>query len=99
MDTPFGTQPRINDYEVVYVFGVGRYDIDKTRVYMPFDEAQSFFDREGGADEIEVMVDEPRPGRALLAPRRRGRRPARRALDAGATPPAPSSRRSTSSGG
>ena len=59
MDTPFGTQPRVSDYEVVYVFGVGRYDIDKTRVYMPFDEAQSFFDREGAADEIEVMVADP----------------------------------------
>jgi lipoprotein-releasing system permease protein len=61
MDTPFGTQPRVSDYEVVYVFGVGRFDIDRTRVYMPLAEAQSFFDREGGADEIEVMVE--RPGR------------------------------------
>ena len=59
MDTPFGTQPRVNDYKVVYVFGIGRYDIDKTRIYMPFAEAQSFFDREGGADEIEVMLKEP----------------------------------------
>jgi lipoprotein-releasing system permease protein len=59
MDTPFGTQPRISDYEVVYVFGVGRFDIDRTRVYMPFAEAQSFFDREGAADEIEVMVEHP----------------------------------------
>ncbi len=59
MDTPFGTQPRVNDYKVVYVFGIGRYDIDKTRVYMPFAEAQSFFDREGGADEIEVMLANP----------------------------------------
>ena len=59
MDTPFGTQPRISDYTVVYVFGVGRYDIDRTRVYMPFAEAQSFFDREGAADEIEVMVERP----------------------------------------
>ncbi len=59
MDTPFGTQPRISDYTVVYVFGVGRYDIDRTRVYMPFAEAQSFFDREGAADEIEVMVEDP----------------------------------------
>ena len=41
MDTPFGTQPRISDYPVAYVFGVGRYDIDRTRVYMPFDEAQA----------------------------------------------------------
>jgi lipoprotein-releasing system permease protein len=59
MDTPFGTQPRVSDYPVVYVFGVGRYDIDKTRVYMPLAEAQSFFDREGAADEIEVMVEDP----------------------------------------
>lgn len=59
MDTPFGTQPRINDYTVVYVFGVGRFDIDGTRVYMPLAEAQSFFDREGAADEIEVMVENP----------------------------------------
>ena len=59
MDTPFGTQPRVSDYEVVYVFGVGRFDIDKTRVYMPLAEAQSFFDREGAADEIEVMVERP----------------------------------------
>lgn len=59
MDTPFGTQPRVSDYPVTYVFGVGRYDIDKTRVYMPFTEAQSFFDREAGADEIEVMIKDP----------------------------------------
>ena len=44
------------DYEVVYVFGVGRFDIDRTRVYMPFQEAQSYFNREGAADEIEVRL-------------------------------------------
>ena len=59
MDTPFGTQPRINDYEVVYVFEVGRFDIDRTRVYMPFAEAQSYFNRDGVADEIEVMTASP----------------------------------------
>ena len=59
MDTPFGNQPRANDYPVTYIFSVGRYDIDKTRAYMPFDAAQSFFDREAGADEIEVMVEHP----------------------------------------
>ncbi len=57
--TPFGTSPRINVYEVVYVFQAGRYDIDRTRVYMPFAEAQSYFNREGVADELEVMVAEP----------------------------------------
>ena len=59
MDTPFGTQPRISDYEVGYVFGVGRYDLDRVRVYMPFEEAQGYFNREGVADEIEVMVEDP----------------------------------------
>ena len=59
MDTPFGTQPRFNDYTIEYIFGVGRYDIDRTRVYLPFAEAQSYFNREGGADEIDVMLARP----------------------------------------
>ncbi|MFT5000398.1 MAG: lipoprotein-releasing system permease protein [Paracoccaceae bacterium] len=57
--TAFGTAPRIKSYEVVYIFGVGRYDIDRTRVYMPFSEAQSYFNREGTADEIEIHVELP----------------------------------------
>lgn len=57
--SPFGTTPRINDYEVVYIFRVGRSDIDRSRIYMPFAEAQSFFNREGLADEIEVLVENP----------------------------------------
>lgn len=57
--TAFGTSPRVNAYEVVFIFSAGRYDIDQTRVYMPFAEAQSYFNREGGADELEVMVSEP----------------------------------------
>lgn len=57
--TPFGTSPRVQAYEVGYVFTAGRYDIDRTRVYMPFAEAQSYFNREGVADELEVMVDDP----------------------------------------
>ncbi len=68
LDTPFGATPRINDYEVVYIFGVGRYDIDRTRVYMPFAEAQSFFNREGAADEIEVFTADPSRVDALRAP-------------------------------
>ncbi|WOI34643.1 lipoprotein-releasing ABC transporter permease subunit [Tritonibacter scottomollicae] len=57
--TAFGTSPRVNAYEVVYVFTAGRYDIDNTRAYLPFAEAQSYFNREGAADEIEVMVADP----------------------------------------
>ena len=57
--TAFGTSPRVQAFEVVYIFTAGRYDIDRTRVYMPFDQAQAFFNREGVADEIEVMVEDP----------------------------------------
>lgn len=57
--TAFGTSPRVSAYEVVYIFTAGRWDIDRTRIYMPFAEAQGFFNREGGADEIEVMVANP----------------------------------------
>ena len=57
--TAFGVSPRVNVYEVVYIFSVGRYDIDGIRIYMPFEEAQSFFNREGVADELEVMIEEP----------------------------------------
>ena len=57
--TAFGTSPRVNAYEVVYIFTAGRYDIDRTRLYMPFAEAQLYFNREGIADEFEVMVRDP----------------------------------------
>ena len=57
--TAFGSSPRVNNYPVTYIFSAGRYDIDKVRVYLPFAEAQSFFNREGRADELEVMVADP----------------------------------------
>lgn len=57
--TAFGTSPRVNAYEVVYVFTTGSPDIDRIRAFLPLAEAQSYFNREGRADEIEVMVDDP----------------------------------------
>ena len=57
--TAFGTSPRISAFEVVYIFTAGRYDIDRTRLYMPFTEAQVYFNRDGVADEMEVMVTNP----------------------------------------
>lgn len=57
--TPFGTSPRVGVYEIVYVFSAGRYDIDSTRIYMPFAEAQAYFNRDGAADVIEILVDDP----------------------------------------
>ncbi|MDR0809768.1 MAG: ABC transporter permease, partial [Gemmobacter sp.] len=57
--TAFGTSPRVNAYEVVQVFTTGSPDIDRIRAYLPFAEAQSYFNREGRADEIEVAVADP----------------------------------------
>ncbi|MHA6344005.1 lipoprotein-releasing ABC transporter permease subunit [Roseivivax sp. CAU 1761] len=57
--TPFGTSPRVKAYEIGYIFTAGRYDIDRTRIYMPFGEAQLYFNREGVADELEIMVADP----------------------------------------
>ena len=66
--TAFGTSPRVNSYEVVYIFSAGRYDIDRTRVYLPFAEAQTFFNRDGVADEIEVMLDRPEDVDSMVYP-------------------------------
>ena len=66
--TAFGTSPRVNSYKVVYIFSAGRYDIDRTRIYMPFAEAQSYFNREGVADEIEIMVEHPEQVDDLTVP-------------------------------
>ncbi|MCY4007674.1 MAG: lipoprotein-releasing ABC transporter permease subunit [Rhodobacteraceae bacterium] len=57
--TAFGTVPRISSYPVSYIFGVGRSDIDRVRIYLPFDEAQIYLNREGTADEIEIFVEDP----------------------------------------
>ncbi|MEJ6389540.1 lipoprotein-releasing ABC transporter permease subunit [Gymnodinialimonas ulvae] len=57
--TAFGTSPRVSSYPVAYIFQVGRFDIDRTRVYIPFGEAQTYFNRDGVADEVQVTVAEP----------------------------------------
>ncbi|MGY9047191.1 ABC transporter substrate-binding protein [Puniceibacterium antarcticum] len=57
--TAFGTSPRVKSYDVVYIFTAGRYDIDRTRLYMPIAEAQLYFNRENAVDEIELAVKNP----------------------------------------
>ncbi len=66
--TAFGTSPRVNAYEVVYIFTAGRWDLDRTRTYLPIAQAQTFFNKDGVADEIEVMVENPEAVDDLLAP-------------------------------
>jgi lipoprotein-releasing system permease protein len=68
VQTAFGTSPRVSAYEVVHVFTAGRWDIDRTRVYMPFAEAQSYFNRDGVADELEVTLARPDRVEAMVLP-------------------------------
>jgi len=54
--TPFGTAPRVKGYPVVAVFEIGMSEFDATFVYMPLTEAQSYFNREGDVNVIEVFL-------------------------------------------
>ena len=66
--TPFGTVPRIVDYEVAAIFEVGLYDFDKTFVIMPMEEAQNFLMMGDAVGMIEVdTVDADRVGE-IMAP-------------------------------
>jgi lipoprotein-releasing system permease protein len=66
--TPFGTVPRIVDYEVAAIIEVGLYDFDKAFVIMPMEEAQNFLMLGDAVGMIEVnTVDADRVGE-ILAP-------------------------------
>jgi lipoprotein-releasing system permease protein len=57
--TPFGMAPRIKAYPVVAIFQIGVSEFDNIFVYMPLEEAQSYFNREGQATVIEGFVHDP----------------------------------------
>ena len=63
--TPMGQSTRRNAYEVVYIFSTGRYQIDEVRAYLPFDVAQSIFNRDSVADELDVRLDDINQSEAL----------------------------------
>jgi lipoprotein-releasing system permease protein len=56
--TPFGTAPRIKGYPVTAIFEIGMSEFDSAFVYMPLAEAQSYFNREGDVNVIEVFLDD-----------------------------------------
>ena len=57
--TPMGTTPRVKAYPVVAIFEVGMSEFDSSVIFMPFEEAQLYFNMEGRAQTIEVFVDNP----------------------------------------
>lgn len=57
--TPMGTTPRVKAYPVVAIFEVGMSEFDSSVIFMPFGEAQLYFNLEGRAQTIEVFVENP----------------------------------------
>jgi lipoprotein-releasing system permease protein len=57
--TAMGVAPRRKTYTVGGVFSVGVSEYDQAFIYMPMEQAQLFFGRDGAIDEVEVKVDDP----------------------------------------
>jgi len=66
--TPFGTVPRLVDYNVAAIFEVGLYDFDKAFVVMPLEEAQNFLMLGDAVGMIEVDTVDPDRVDEILAP-------------------------------
>jgi lipoprotein-releasing system permease protein len=57
--TPLGVTPRIKAYPVVAIFEIGMSEYDASFVFMPFPEAQIYFNQDDRASAIEVYLDRP----------------------------------------
>ena len=57
--TPMGTTPRMKGYKITAIFEVGMSEYDTSIIYMPFSEAQLYFNMDGRAQTIEIYVDNP----------------------------------------
>ncbi|WP_333821564.1 lipoprotein-releasing ABC transporter permease subunit [Pinisolibacter sp.] len=66
--TPMGVTPRVKAFPVVAIFSVGMSEYDASFVFMPFTEAQSYFNLDGKASAVEVYVDDPDKVGELRAP-------------------------------
>lgn len=62
---PTGRMPEVQPYTVAYIFQVGRWDIDKVRIYLPLPAAQLLMNYGDEVDQIDVQ---------LIAPETVGRR-------------------------
>ena len=57
--TPLGVTPRVKAYPVVAIFEIGMSEYDSSFVFMPFEEAQIYFNRDEQASAIEVYLADP----------------------------------------
>ena len=57
--TVFGIKPNSKIYPVSAIFEIGMAEYDKTIAFLPFTEAQAFFNYPNQAHVLEVMVQDP----------------------------------------
>ncbi|WP_417689511.1 lipoprotein-releasing ABC transporter permease subunit [Roseibium sp.] len=57
--TPMGIMPRRKAYPVTAIFEIGMSEYDSTFVFMPFEEAQAYFNMENKATGVEIYVTDP----------------------------------------
>jgi lipoprotein-releasing system permease protein len=57
--TAVGPTTRRKTYDVVGTFTIGMSEYDQLIIFMPFDQAQLYFRKEGDATGIETMVETP----------------------------------------
>jgi lipoprotein-releasing system permease protein len=79
LSTPFGRSIKARSYPVRMVFRIGMHDYDRVFLYMPLGLAQTFLEKEGRLDGVEIMVAEPDALDPLL-PELRGAFPGRVSL-------------------
>ncbi|HMP61914.1 MAG TPA: lipoprotein-releasing ABC transporter permease subunit [Phenylobacterium sp.] len=63
--TAFGYTPQRKTYTVAATFSVGMSEYDQLFIYMPLEQAQLFFAREGVVDVVEIRVSDPDRAAAL----------------------------------
>lgn len=57
--TPFGTAPRSKAYQITSIFELGMSEYDRMMIFMPLNEAQKYFSKNGEVDVVEVIVNDP----------------------------------------
>lgn len=68
--TVVGTIPRARSYKIVALFDVGMFEYDSTLVFMPLQQAQTYFRLRDQINEVELFIGDPdRAGAIALVAR------------------------------
>ena len=66
--TAFGTTPRVKAYPVTAIFNIGMSEYDSSFIFMPLEEAQLYFNKEGRVDVVDIYIDDPDSVDAFRSP-------------------------------